>query len=115
MKIKSNVVKGWITSLIGILFMGASLFLWFFGLIDMVWDGIAGIIFGVILLYAPRTIEKKLSEVIKAWGSKGNDWGGGGIDIDIGNRGGGGGRHHNVPVVPPTPDTNEPSIKDEPK
>ena len=109
MRIKSNVFKAWVTSLLGILFMVSALFLWFFGLIDFVWEGVAAIILGVILLYAPKTVEKKLSEAIKAWGSRGNDWGGGGIDIDIGNRGG------RAPQAPPTPPTNEPSIKDEPK
>lgn len=102
--LKGNMIKGWLTSILGVLFIAAALFLWFIGVIDLVWDGVAAIILGVILLYAPRTIEKKLSEVIKAWGGKDgdNEW-----------HGGRNSRPRYSP--PPTPETNEPSIKDEPK
>lgn len=67
-KIKSNVVKGWITSIIGTVLMITSLFLWFGGVIPMMWEGAIGIILGCILLMAPRTIEKKVSIFLGAWG-----------------------------------------------
>lgn len=104
MSIKQNVIKGVITSIVGSLLMLATLFLWFLGLIPLVWEGTVGLVLGCILLLAPRSIEKKLSEAIKAWGGKNNDdeW-----------RGGGGGRHDRYAA--PTPPTNEPSIKDEPE
>lgn len=78
MKIRGNIVKGWVTSVIGTLLLLSSLFLWFFGVINLIWEGAIGIILGVILLYAPRTVEKKLSEAIKAWGQRGGNEGRGG-------------------------------------
>lgn len=63
-KIKGNIVKGWITSIIGTLLMAASLFLWFTGVIPLIWEGSVGLILGCILLLAPRTIEKKVSEYL---------------------------------------------------
>lgn len=36
-------------------------------------NGIGGLVVGTILLIAPKTIETKLSEFIKAWGSKSSD------------------------------------------
>jgi len=78
---KGNIFKAWFTSIMGCILIIAAIFLWFFGLVD-IWQGGAAIILGVILLYAPKTIEKKVSEFIKAWGSKG-DFGSGNIDIDV--------------------------------
>ena len=75
MQIRQNIVKAWITSIMGTLLMATSLFLWFFGFINLIWEGAAGLIIGCILLLAPKTIEKKVSEAIKSWGGR-NDIGG---------------------------------------
>lgn len=85
MPIKTNIIKGWITSIIGIVTMGITLYLVFTKAIDFVWEGIAGLGMGAILFIAPRTIERAIIDFIKAWGGKNNS----GAD--------------------------EPSIKDEPK
>jgi hypothetical protein len=62
--LESNVIKGWITSLVGTACMIISLFLVFNKTIDFVWEGIGGLTIGTILLLAPKTIEKKVSEFI---------------------------------------------------
>ncbi len=77
---KENVVKGWITSLVGVVTMGLTLFLVFNGTFDFVWDGIGGLVIGCILLMAPQTIEKKVSEAIKRW--NGSTSGDSSISID---------------------------------
>jgi len=53
-----NVIKGWISSLIGILVLLATLLLVFASAIPFIWEGIAGFVMGTILLYTPRSIEK---------------------------------------------------------
>jgi len=79
-----NAFKGWLTTLIGVATMVLTLWEVYKNVFDFVWEGIGGLIVGSILIMAPQTIEKKLSEVIKAWGNKksGSDWGGGGSDND---------------------------------
>jgi hypothetical protein len=67
MSAKGNIVKAWVTSIIGTLLMLSSLFLWFFGLIPLLWEGVCGIVLGAMLLMAPRTIESKVSQFISAW------------------------------------------------
>lgn len=69
-KLEQNVVKGWITTVIGTITMLLTLFLVFTGEFDFVWEGIGGLAIGTILLLAPKTIEKKVSEAIKAWGGR---------------------------------------------
>ena len=64
MKLKANVIKGWITSIIGVITMLVTLFLVFAGEMDFVWNGVAGLAIGCTLLIAPKTIEKKFSEII---------------------------------------------------
>ncbi len=70
MSIKSNIIKGYITSGIGTIILLMTVFFLFTKQIFFIWEGIAGLTMGTILLMAPRTIEKKTSELIKAWGSK---------------------------------------------
>lgn len=64
MKLKVNIIKGFITSLIGVVTMLITLLLVFMGDMDFIWNGIAGIAIGCTLLLAPQTIEKKFSEII---------------------------------------------------
>lgn len=56
--VKKNIIKGWITSIIGVVTMVLTLFLVYMDQMDFVWNGVAGLSIGVILLMAPRTIEK---------------------------------------------------------
>lgn len=68
MKVTKNIVKGIITSAIGVATMVVTLLLIFAGTLDFVWEGIAGLTMGTILLLAPDTIVRKLGDVIKAIG-----------------------------------------------
>lgn len=70
MNIKGNIFKGIVTSLAGIVLIFAAVFLWFGGIIHMIWEGAVTILLGVILLLAPDSIVSKISEFIKAWGGK---------------------------------------------
>jgi hypothetical protein len=72
-QIKQNIVKGWITSLVGITLMVASLTLWITGVIPIKWDATIGIALGTILLLAPNKIEKLAGSAIKGWGGNNND------------------------------------------
>jgi len=68
MKFTKNIIKGLITSAIGVATMVITLFLIFTGSMDFVWGGLAGLAMGTILLLAPDTLVKKLGDVIKAVG-----------------------------------------------
>lgn len=68
MRFTKNVIKGIITSAIGVATMVITLFLIFTGAMDFVWGGLAGLAMGTILLLAPDTLVKKLGDVIKAVG-----------------------------------------------
>ena len=70
MSMKYNIIKGWITSIFGIALMIISIILWFTGTIPLIWEGAVGIILGTILLFSPRTIEKKVSEFVSSWGGQ---------------------------------------------
>jgi len=69
-----NVIKGMITSSIGVITMLVTLFLVFVGSIDFIWSGLAGLSFGTILLLSPDTIIQKIGDVITLIGlKKGSD------------------------------------------
>lgn len=70
MQIRENVVKGWVTSVIGLITMIVTIILVYREVIDFTWDGVVGLVIGSLLLMAPKTIEKKVSEAIGAWGGK---------------------------------------------
>jgi hypothetical protein len=61
-----NILGGWITTLVGTAAMVISLLLVYKGSITFVWEGIGGLVAGSVLLLAPETIEKKVSEAISA-------------------------------------------------
>ncbi len=63
-----NIIKGIITSVIGVITMILTLLLILAGSIDFIWEGLAGLSIGTILLLSPDTIVKKLGDVIKAVG-----------------------------------------------
>lgn len=67
----SNILKGWITSLVGTAAMVISLVLVYRGTMAFIWEGIGGLVAGCLLLVAPETVEKKISEAISAF-SKNN-------------------------------------------
>lgn len=71
-KAVKNILKGWITSLIGTAAMVISLFLVYRGTITFVWEGIGGLVIGCVLLIAPHTIEKKVSDAISVLVKKDN-------------------------------------------
>lgn len=72
-KISENILKGTITSLIGVTTMIITLVLLWTRAIDFVWNGVAGLCIGCILLLAPKAIETSLVEFIKAWGRRASD------------------------------------------
>lgn len=74
MKIRKNVINGWVTTIVGIATMVISLVLVWQKVFDFVWEGIGGLVIGTFLLMAPRTIEKILMEAIKSWGKRGANY-----------------------------------------
>ena len=67
-----NVLGGWITTIIGTATMVVTLFLVYKGTFTFVWEGIGGLIIGCVLLLAPETIEKKVSDAISVILKKNN-------------------------------------------
>ena len=63
-RMTKNIIKGIITSIVGMITMIVTLFLVLTKSMDFVWEGIAGLTFGTILLLSPDTIIKKLGDVI---------------------------------------------------
>lgn len=74
--IHRNVISGWATTIVGIATMIISLVLVWQKVFDFVWEGIGGLTIGTVLLMAPKTIEKAIIEGIRAWGKRGNSFGG---------------------------------------
>jgi hypothetical protein len=62
--VKRNILKAWVTSIIGIAAMVITLVLVYNDKMDFVWDGVAGLTIGTTLLLAPRTIEKQFSNLV---------------------------------------------------
>lgn len=74
MAIKQNILKAWVTTIIGIVTMCITLFLVWNGTFDFVWEGIGGLVMGTILLLVPKSIEKIILEGIRAWGKRGSSY-----------------------------------------
>jgi hypothetical protein len=72
MKFTKNVVKGLITSTIGMATMIVTLFLIFTGSMDFVWSGVVGLAVGCVLLLAPDTIVKRFGDLLGNMSGKGN-------------------------------------------
>lgn len=71
--IKENILKAWITSIIGTVLMVASLILWITGVIPIKWDATIGLALGTILLLAPQKIETLAINFVKHWGGNSTD------------------------------------------
>ncbi|GEM_PF-2579271 len=66
MSVQTNIVKGWITSIVGTITMVITLVLIWTKDIDFVWQGVAGLITGSILLLAPGAIEGFIRQFLKS-------------------------------------------------
>lgn len=62
--VSSNVVKGWITTVIGTVTTILTLILIYKGVFDFTWEGLCGLSIGALLIIAPKTIESKISQII---------------------------------------------------
>ena len=71
-KIRANIIKGWITSIVGTSLMILSLLLWYTGVISMMWEGAIGLILGSLLLLTPRSLERNVGKFLSAWGGGNN-------------------------------------------
>lgn len=67
---KVSKIKGLITSIVGVAAMILSLVSIWYDKIDFVWDGIAGLCIGTVLLLAPKTIEKNFIAIISKFTTK---------------------------------------------
>jgi hypothetical protein len=62
----SNVIKGWITSIIGVIVYVVTLLMIYNAKLNWYWEGIGAMAFGTILLLAPQTIEKWLNKIVNS-------------------------------------------------
>jgi len=74
MALQENIIKGWISTLIGVITMALTLILVWQRVFDFVWEGIAGLIIGVILIFSPQHIIRVVLEGFRAWGKRGNSF-----------------------------------------
>lgn len=63
--ILSNVVKGWVSTLIGLALICASSYMSVFNGTPWVWEGLTGCGVGAVLFFTPDSIKDILSAVIK--------------------------------------------------
>ena len=85
-KITGNIIKGTISSLIGVATMIVTLILIWTGAIHFIWDGVAGLSIGCILLFTPQIIETAVLELIKSWGKQARGMFGFGMGDEDGGR-----------------------------
>jgi len=60
----TNILKCWFTSILGVLILLGTCYMIFFNNMEWVWEGIAGISIGTVLLFAPKTLERRFIEII---------------------------------------------------
>jgi hypothetical protein len=60
-----NIVKGWISTIIGALIIAASAYNSIFNGVDWIWQGLTGCGVGGILVFTPDSIKEIISAVIK--------------------------------------------------
>lgn len=65
-----NIFKSIITTFFGILIMILTLGLIFVGSMDWVWEGIAGMVIGTVLILSPDTLVTKIGDFINKFTSK---------------------------------------------
>ena len=56
MKFNQNIIKGWITSIVGVCVYVVTTILWLTNVIPMKWEGVLGYLVGTFLLLAPDKI-----------------------------------------------------------
>ena len=61
---KLNIIRGWLTTLIGLAVAIVTITLVLNKAFDFIWEGAAGLGVCAILIMAPETVEKKITEVI---------------------------------------------------
>lgn len=59
-----NLLKAWFTTLVGIAIIVITGLMVYNGKSTWVWEGIAGITVGTVLLFAPRTFEKLFEKLL---------------------------------------------------
>lgn len=69
-----NIISGWATTIVGIVTMIITLVLVWQKVFDFVWEGVAGLSIGTILLVTPRAVERAIIELIRSWGKRGNPY-----------------------------------------
>lgn len=62
----SNIIKGWITSVFGVVIYVVTLLMIYNDKLNWYWEGIGAMAFGTILLLSPRTIEKWVGKVVNS-------------------------------------------------
>lgn len=67
-----KLIGGIISTIAGILIIAMTLIFIWKGIFTWLWEGVAGISIGTILLLVPESIERIIIEGLRAWGRKGN-------------------------------------------
>jgi len=70
MSIRKNIFKSLITTFLGISVVGVTILLIFTGTMDWIWEGIAGVVIGTILILSPDKLVEKVSEFIGKFSPK---------------------------------------------
>lgn len=65
MSIIRNAIKGYITSIIGVVIILATAYACTFEEMEWVWNGLAGCGFGCVLIFTPDSIKEIISAVVK--------------------------------------------------
>lgn len=60
----SNILKGWLTTIVGLIAIVITLVGIYLGKIDWVWNGLAGVTVGVVLILSPQTLEQKFLDIL---------------------------------------------------
>jgi len=66
LNIKRNIIKGWITTIFGVVTIVITLNLIYKNKITFMWDGVLGITLGSLLIMSPQTIESKISQFLNS-------------------------------------------------
>jgi hypothetical protein len=64
MKLSENILKGYFTTLVGVATTGITLYLVYTDKMDFVWNGVAGLSIGTVLILAPQSIEAMFGHLI---------------------------------------------------
>ncbi len=68
MKLTQNILKGYLTTLVGVATVVVTLVVVFRGTMEFVWNGVAGLCIGTALILAPQTIEKIFMKILEKVG-----------------------------------------------